>query len=99
MNSSIKLPPQKVGDEERCMLDNPNQQQALKPMVEWRMFLHMLEAVCQAYGWALEYETPEDASCAIFADPTCGCNPADAWHQAPLLDESLEQRSNSQLCT
>ncbi len=87
MDSSLNLPPQAIRDEDRFMPAATNQQQALNLMMEWRMFLRMLEAVCRAYGWEVEYETPEDASCAIFADNVCGCNSADAWQQAPLLNE------------
>jgi hypothetical protein len=36
--------------------------------ISWAAFLPMLEQFCVARGWALEYDTSDDYSCALFAN-------------------------------
>lgn len=67
MNICINIPSLGIRDQARFPPDVIHQQQSLIPILEWRLFLRMIEALCKAYDWELEYQTPEDALCATFA--------------------------------
>ena len=93
MHISITLPPEILDDEaDATPLTTPRQQSFIQ-LMEWQVFLRILHAICTAYGWDLEFDRSAggtDASCAIFANPVCVEDAADAWQQAPLLPESFE---------
>jgi hypothetical protein len=70
MNISLYLPPEVLDDEADSMPMTTPRQQSFNQLMEWRVFLRILQALCTAYGWTLEMDrrADPDLSCAIFAD-------------------------------
>lgn len=53
------------------------------------MFLRILEALCTAYGWTLEFDygtDGTDASCAIFNAMICADDAANDANEKALFD-------------
>jgi hypothetical protein len=43
--------------------------------ISWLFFLSLLQPYCWGRGWAVEYDTPEDYRCVIFARETVSPDP------------------------
>lgn len=99
MNISINLPPEVLDDEADGTLLMTPQQLSFNRLMEWRVMLRILQAICTAFGYSLEFDPSAngtDASCAIFADTVCADNDANAWLQNPLFDSLTEQETTVQ---
>jgi hypothetical protein len=69
MSRITTLTPEQMQEIKRLLVEQDQHvAKAVRQQLEWRFFLILLEAYCDARDWTIEYASAADGSVAIFSN-------------------------------